>query len=125
MEQQLVDWKRLLPPNMDLIRSQDLSSEGEEPAESERFRIILTLRYHNLRILIHRLIVVKFLDMSGKNTTDDQQLALLQQIGSNSVQICVQSATEIISIVNLVVHAAGVRRTLLGAWWFSLYYSKN
>jgi len=125
MEHQLVEWKSKLPPQMELVQSEGILSANDDVSPSERYRIILTLRYHNLRILIHRLILVKFLDLSGKATADDQQLILLQQIGSNSVKICVQSATEIISIVNIVVHSTGARRTLLGAWWFSLYYTFN
>ncbi|KAF2801274.1 uncharacterized protein BDZ99DRAFT_456469 [Mytilinidion resinicola] len=122
MEQQLMAWERSLPANMALRKSQEISSEEDD---TERYRIILTLRYHNLRILIHRLVVVRFLDTCGKADRDEQELALLRQIGSNSVQICVHSSLEIISIVSTIVHSTGVRQVYLGAWWFSLYYVFN
>ncbi len=123
MEQQLVEWERTLPLNLALRRSQDIPWEEDDGHLLERFRVILTLRYHNSRILLHRPILVKFLDISGKPDSGGQELILLQQIGSNSVQSCVQSSMEIISIVNSIVHSTGKRRGNLGAWWFSLYYS--
>lgn len=125
MEHQLVEWERALPKDMGLRNSRDIPSESGDANQLERYRVIITLRYHNLRILIHRLVVVKFLDACGRTDRDEQELALLQQIGLNSVQICVQSSLEIIAIVNLIVNSTGVRRGFLGAWWFSLYYSMS
>lgn len=122
MERQLIAWERSLPPNMDLRQSQDIPLGDND---YERYRIILTLRYHNLRILIHRIVVVRFLDICGKPDRDENELAMLQQDGLNSVQTCVPSSLEIISIVNTVVHATGARREWLGAWWFSLYYGAS
>ncbi|KAF2501403.1 hypothetical protein BU16DRAFT_450555 [Lophium mytilinum] len=122
MEQQLMEWERSLPANMALRKSQEILSEEDD---TERYRIILTLRYHNLRILIHRLVVVRFLDTCGKADRDEQELALLRQIGLNSVQICAHSSLEIISIVSTIVHSTDVRHEYLGAWWFSLYYVFN
>jgi hypothetical protein len=122
MEGLLVEWKNALPSNLELRQSKDLKT-GEDADPTDRFRTILTLRYQNLRILIHRIILVKFLDLAGTAVTDNQQLILLQQMGSNSVHICVQASTEIISIVNIIAKSTGVQRTFLGAWWFSLYYS--
>lgn len=121
LEHQLMEWERYQSATLSLRKSQEVPLQGDE---NERYRIILTLRYHNLRILIHRLIVVRFIETCGKTDNDEQELALLQQIGSNSVQICVQSSSEIISIVHTIVHSTGARRNWLGAWWFSLYYGQ-
>jgi Fungal specific transcription factor domain/Fungal Zn(2)-Cys(6) binuclear cluster domain len=123
LEQQLAEWKGSLPPSLVLRESQDLSrfGGGELPAY-ERSRVVLTLRYHNVRILVHRLILVRFLDMAGKDDLDEQQFASFQQIGFNSVQTCMHAASEIINSVREVVHSTGFKRTLLGAWWFTLYY---
>lgn len=122
LEQQVMDWERALPASMALWKSQGIPSEEDD---SVKYRIILTLRYHNLHILIHRLVVVRFLDICGKFDRDEQELELLKQIGSNSLQICIRSSLEIISIVNMVVHLTGVCRGYLGAWWFSLYYGMS
>lgn len=125
IEHQLVGWERTLPIDLKLIQSGDIPLDEGGSRSSERFRVILSLRYHNLRILLHRPILVKFLDASGKPDSDHQELALLQQVGSNSIQICVKSCIEIISIVHIIVHSTGERRCSLGAWWFSLYYTFN
>lgn len=91
---------------------------------SWKFRVILTLRYLNLRVLLHRPVLVKFIAASRSPDRDLQDLKLLQQIGMNSMQIITESAMEIIDIVLRVVSEPGWKQSLLGAWWFSLYYSK-
>lgn len=68
--------------------------------------------------------LVKFIAASRSPDRDPQDLKLLQQIGMNSMQIVVESAMEIIDIVWRVVSEPGWKQSLLGAWWFSLYYSK-
>lgn len=130
MEEQLAEWERQLPPALALRHSTEvpLSSASIDPRTPslEKLRIILTLRHHNLRVLLHRPILVSVLDITGKTSQSDRQSAsFLQSIGSNSVQICVQSSMEIISLVNVIVGSTGERRTWLGAWWFSLYYTFN
>ena len=122
MEHHLLEWEGNLPIHLRPRGSQHIPSE-EDADSCERFRVILALRYHNLRILIHRPILVKFLDIAGSHGPDDRELMLLQQVGTNSMQQCVQSSMEIIAIVNQIVHSSGMRRRFLGAWWFSLYYS--
>lgn len=122
MEHQLLEWERKVPVHLSLRRARDIPSE-EDADICERFRILLTLRYHNLRILIHRLVLVKFLDSAGSTTQDQNENVILQQIGSNSVQRCVESSMEIISIVTFLVHSE-MGKKFLGAWWFSLYYSR-
>lgn len=131
MEQQLVDWERFLPPTLGLREVDELATTFDfiDPVTSslKRFRTILALRYHNLRVLLHRPILVKFLDTIGKSVVDSdmQEVSLMQQIGSNSTQICVQSSMKIITIVSTIVASDGPQRTYLGAWWFSLYYTFN
>lgn len=122
MEQQLVKWQQNLPPNLGLRNAQDFPTEN--PGANERFRVILTLRYHNLRILLHRTMLVRFLNLIGGDNLCNQEAPLLQQVGINSVQICIQSSIEIISLVSNIVRFGDNERKMLGAWWFSLYYSK-
>ena len=124
LQKQLNDWKGSLPPSLTIRESQELSGNGGENLPAwERSRVVLTLRYHNVRILVHRLVLVRFLDLAGKENDDEQHIALLQQVGFNSVHICVQAASEIIGLVSLIVHSTGVQRKFLGAWWFTVYYS--
>ena len=124
MEKHLMEWQRTLPNNIRLIKSQHIPFVNENNGHLlERFSVVLTLRYHNLRILLHRPILTKFLELSGQTVYDDQEFELLQGSGCNSVEICVQSSMEIIAIVNQVVVSPRMRESILGAWWFTLYYS--
>jgi len=131
VEQQLNEWEHLLPPSLALRKVEDLAAISEVLDQStfheERFRIILTLRYHNLCVLMHRPILVKFLDVIGRDLLDAevQEVNLMQQIGQNSIHKCVQASMNIIAIVSTIVVSDGYQRNLLGAWWFSLYYTFN
>ncbi|KAF4631594.1 hypothetical protein G7Y89_g6531 [Cudoniella acicularis] len=131
LEQQMVDWERRLPKSLGLPEASHLTitSNVIDPITSSlsRFRIILAVRYLNLRVLLHRPILVKFLDITGNNANDldVQEVNLIQQIGSNSVLVCVESSMKIIAIVSTIVASRGSQRTWLGAWWFSLYYTFN
>ena len=130
IEQQLLSWERSLAPPLQLVSSASLHElPTEQPSLnlqycSWRFRVILTLRYLNVRVLLHRPVLVKFISASRSPDRDSQDLRLLQQIGMNSMQICIESAMEIIDIVFRAVSEPGWKQSLLGAWWFSLYYSK-
>ena len=122
LEQQLADWQRALPPQLFLRSIQDIPDDNSNP--SEKFRIVLTLRYHNLRILLHRSMLVRFLEIIAEGDTESQELVMLQQIGSNSLSICVQSSMDIIAIISTIIQSGDSRRGMLGAWWFTLYYSE-
>lgn len=129
MEQRLFSWERSLDPNLQLISTSQLDGMPRDPITtgfeyySWKLRVILSLRYLNLRVLLHRPVLVKFIAASRCQNRDPQDLKLLQQMGMNSMQICIESAMEIIGIVHGVVSEPGWKHSLLGAWWFSLYYS--
>lgn len=129
LEQHLFSWERSLSHTLQLISSTSIENLPQYQMSSNtqylslKFQVILTLRYLNLRVLLHRPILVKFITASRSPDRDPQDMRLLQQIGMNSLQICADSAMEIIDIVHRVVSDPGWKRSLLGAWWFSLYYS--
>lgn len=156
IEHQLLAWQSSLAPPSGLITPQELAREGGGHGDGDgnfslarRFRVILTLRYHNVRILAHRRILDLYLGslergQGGSRTSskpyyhDDnnhnssssagsqQHDSMLKQVGHRSKGICMQSASDVISIVHMLVHAPEPgRRGLLGAWWFTLYYSKG
>ncbi|RFU80733.1 transcriptional regulatory gal4 [Trichoderma arundinaceum] len=54
-------------------------------------------------------------------TMNSEDAIFLRQFGHGSLQVCLESATEIIAIV----HKMGKKPSLLGAWWFSTYYTFN
>ena len=132
IESLLLEWQQKLHPELKLIAAENLDP-GHLPPEADgnaeqwqrlRLRFILTLRYTNMRILLHRTILVKFLD--GLNgAQDSQDASLLQQVGMDSIQIAIRSAKEIVRLIHHITQNDGHHkmRGLLGAWWFSLYYS--
>lgn len=133
IESQLAEWQQTgLPHDLKLISLADLNFDRlppEDEAMSEqwrriRLRFVLTLRYANVRILLHRTVLVKFLE-GPEDSQDSQDTTLLHGVGWNSIEIAKRSAKEIICLVHLVVQSpvTSKKRGLLGAWWFSLYYS--
>lgn len=155
IEHQLLAWQSSLAPPSGLITPQELAREGEGHGDgngnfslTRRFRVILTLRYHNVRILAHRRMLDLYLGSlergqggsrtsskpyyhdnnhnSSSSAGSQQHDSMLKQVGHRSKGICMQSASDVISIVHMLVRAPEPgRRGLLGAWWFTLYYSKG
>lgn len=122
IEHQLLEWQASLSPLSSLVTHSELRNEDDISLE-RRFRVILTLRYHNVRILAHRRMLDLYLSSierggQGYHAED----SMLKQVGQRSKSICLQSASELIGIVNLLMHSNEGKRGLLGAWWFTLYY---
>ncbi|KIW21196.1 hypothetical protein PV08_01776 [Exophiala spinifera] len=129
-ETQLIEWKNQTLPSLSLricntpLCSKDLDKFDANDKITERFNLVLSLRFHNLHILLHRPILEKLLDTHG-GPGNDAETTMMHQVCINSVENCVDSAMIIISIVHTVVLASGWRRDLLGAWNYSLFYTFN
>jgi hypothetical protein len=121
-EQKFLGWQCSLPATMVLV-DQNFLTLGNSHQEVLRYRFILTVRFLNLRILAHRPVLCKYLEFIGTVKPDAHQLAVLRQVGGSSLQICAESALTIIALMRAVLTLAEPPRHLLGAWWFSLYYS--
>ncbi|RAQ46927.1 C6 transcription factor [Aspergillus flavus] len=129
IENQLLSWVMALPNNLRQLSLQDLREEvGQSNSQPRlfplKFRVILTLRYLHIQILLHRPILVKFLDASHASGLEPGEERVLNEIGYSSMKKCVESAMGIIDMIHELVCATGWQRDLLGAWWYSLYYSK-
>ncbi|RHZ58559.1 hypothetical protein CDV55_105521 [Aspergillus turcosus] len=130
IENQLFSWVMALPESLRQLTLQGLREEIEQSENQPRpyslkFRVILTLRYLHIQILLHRPILVKFLDASLASGLEPGQERILNEIGYSSMKKCVESAMGIIDIIHELVSATGWQRDLLGAWWYSLYYTFN
>ncbi|KIX09394.1 uncharacterized protein Z518_00473 [Rhinocladiella mackenziei CBS 650.93] len=131
IEQQLLTWEQNLCPDLQILTHYDLAAQTGQPdldhtqRTRQRLRTILTLRYLNIRLLLHRPILVKFLDSRNGVKRDTNEMKMLQQIGSHSIQVSMCTASEIISIVHMIVTATGYQRKLVGAWWYTLYFTFN
>ncbi|KUL87719.1 hypothetical protein ZTR_05827 [Talaromyces verruculosus] len=123
MRHLLEEWTEQLPKHMGIIQAQNYISQLSNDPVVDRFRAILTLRYHNIRLLIHRVVLVRLCDSLGDFDTRNHDILALQDVAWSTLQIAAESATEIINVVSAVVESDWVRRGLLGAWWFTLYYS--
>ncbi|GIK05786.1 hypothetical protein Aspvir_009899 [Aspergillus viridinutans] len=130
IENQLFSWVMALPESLHQLTLQGLreeikQSENQPRPFSLKSRVILTLRYLHTQILLHRPILVKFLDASLASGLEPGQERILNEIGHSSMNKCVESAMNIIDIIHELVSATGWQRDLLGAWWYSLYYTFN
>lgn len=128
IEEKLCGWKRSLPEKL-LLRpweDQEASRWSCPPYHPifARLSVVAQLRYLNVRILLHRPILNHLLQRgqlplgldSVENTSD-----FADEMSKSSVTTCQDSAMEIIDIVHRVSRST----TLLGAWWFSIYYSES
>jgi hypothetical protein len=120
-EQKLLEWRSKLPVCLSLVQHEDVLNHHDTPIT--RFRVVLTLRYLNLRILVHRPMLQEYL--AGIEKPDFQRhSATLFQIGSSSLAACVHSAVEVVEIASTIICSDSGLRPLLGAWWFCLFYGK-
>lgn len=124
IEHQLLEWQASLPPLLSLTNPAEIRNDNDF-CLGQRFRVILTLRHHNVRLLAHRRIFDLYLSCIEKGRGHDAHESMLIQIGERSKNTCLQTASELISIVNIITHSPQPKCGLLGAWWFTLYYSKD
>ncbi|KAK6074422.1 fungal specific transcription factor domain-containing protein [Seiridium cupressi] len=124
IEQQFLEWESSLNPVLALIQAQELSFNTTYTL-ARRLRVILTLRFHNLCILAYRPYLDFYLNKLGGQPVTNSGTSIFIQIGGRNVQTCFQSASTIIGIVHSITHSAGPSLKLLGAWWFTLYYTFN
>ena len=129
-ERQLEEWRYITVPSLGMklwhepLLQADLAQLDLESTIRHRFGIVLSVRYHNLRILLYRKFLEGFLDAYYAEDSASQENKLAQQMGLTGVQNCVESAKSIISTVHTITSSGGWHRGLLGAWNYSLYYSK-
>ena len=121
LETDLLKWKRQLPKELPLQPCISTPIESEQAPIFERLNLIMTLRYLNTRVLLHRPVLTHFLRHIYDQNVDLEGNDFLVQCSRYSLQVCIDSAAEIIS----TTEKKGTRPYLLGAWWFTLYYSQS
>lgn len=125
LEQRLHDWRQGLPQRLTLHTADTVSSsEDILDRKLERFRLILSLRYLNLELLVHRPMLTSSLMTcsvsSGPLHTSQDSVNHMQ---TSFNKVCVLRAEDIIDIIHKVLVRPDPGRDLIGAWWFTLYYS--
>ncbi|KIW18541.1 hypothetical protein PV08_02829 [Exophiala spinifera] len=110
----------------DPLRPSELSQMKREETVTHRFNIVISLRYHNLRILLYRPILEAFLDAHGSSRMkDSSKMDVSHQVGVSSISSCVDSAMVIISVIHTIVTSEEWHPNLLGAWNYSAFYTFN
>jgi hypothetical protein len=109
---------------MTLMKAADCIADIGKNPTIDRFRIILTMRYHNLRLLIHRAILLRLCELIDDcDDARNSDTLVLQDIARSTAYISIESATEMIGIVRTLVETQWAQRGLLGVWWCALYHS--
>lgn len=119
LEERLKKWRDGLPPCMDLTKVSSSATDG-----AFRLATILRLRYLNVRSLIHRSVisgVMRSVSSTDRNASSSPSLDLAR---TASLETYVISSLETIDIIHNTTDSTSARPKALGAWWFSLYYSK-
>lgn len=130
-ERQLEDWRISIVPSLGIrlwhepLLPENLAQLDSESTIRHRFGIVLSVRYHNLRILLYRRFLECYLDSYSSEDPLSLDNKLFQRMGFTGVQNCVDSAMSMISTVHTITSSGGWHRGLLGAWYYSLYYSKS
>jgi hypothetical protein len=124
IEHHLLEWQASLPPLLTLTNPSEVRND-DDFSFARRFRVILTLRHHNVLLLAHRRIFDLYLAGIERGRAYDSNESMLIQVGERSKTASFQAASELISMVNIITHSPQPKCDLLGAWWFTLYYSKS
>ncbi|KAK1996670.1 fungal-specific transcription factor domain-containing protein [Colletotrichum falcatum] len=124
--QKLSDWQASLPLSMQLVEPSEVTN-SDTKLRLLKFRVILTLRHHNLQILSHRPILDRCLQALDGSPQSPQEAATLQQALHLSKTVCLRSADATIRLVEACKLANDAQPTFsfLGAWWFTLYFTFN
>lgn len=124
LEETLTNWRRDLPEAL-LSQPSKIIQTNPWPVSSQdflsaRLSVITQLRYHNVRILLHRANLQTCLQKLQVSQGVAEESFLLA-VYPASVAICRQSAVEIID----TIHKLSENTQLLGARWFSIYYGAS
>lgn len=129
-ERLLDEWRFSIVPSLGIrlwhepLLSENVAQLDPESTIRHRFGIVLSVRYHNLRILLYRRFLESYLDSYHAEDPISLDNKLVQQMAFTGVQNCVESAISIISTLHTITSCGGWHQGLLGAWYYSLYYSK-
>ncbi|KAJ5512005.1 hypothetical protein N7453_004108 [Penicillium expansum] len=131
-QRQLNEWRTQLVPSLGLhIHERLMTPEDVKHMDPHfmiryRFDIVLSIRYHNLRILLHRRRLESLLEtlwLPSDMPTEDKRIFMPMDLAS--VHSCLESASSIIAIVHSFTTSTVRHHEFLGAWNYTLYYTFN
>ncbi|KAF4336579.1 transcriptional regulatory [Fusarium beomiforme] len=114
-------WAANLPPHLQLCDPE--SDVLFQNTKLNRLRVILTMRYHNLSILIHKpLLSATIRHLFRPEGARRESPSYLIQLAMAEAHECIRSAQLTIDIVHSVISADSTSKNNLGVWYFTLYY---
>jgi hypothetical protein len=117
VDQDLTKWRQQLPPGLSEVTTSELERlQSIGDMVTYRFRTILTLRYLNVRTLLHRAVLLRLLESPPHPSHTD----LTFNMSVSSMKVCVESAMASIGIISYATN----QQNLLPIWWYSVYFSK-
>jgi hypothetical protein len=120
----LAQWQDNLPTRLKIITSRDSVEDVPPTLENVRLRVLLSLRCLGARILVLRPVLNQFLDLPATTASNEHQLQWLRSSGAILLTDMVRTCTDVLHIgKNIILAASRNDQNLLGAWWFSCYYS--
>lgn len=117
-------WAGSLPPYLRLC-GPELNMPSEN-SHVNRLRVIITLRYHNLGILIHKpLLSATISNIFLKERVPGETPPYLMQLAMAEAHECVRSAENTIDIVFKIVSVDPSSNNNLGMAFYTLYYGQS
>jgi hypothetical protein len=114
-------WSTGLPPYLRLFESN--AETLLENNQTNRLRVILTLRYHNLNILIHRpLLGSTVRHLFGGDQMSVGNPTYLIQLAMGEAHECIRSAQSTIELAYNIISVDQTGRNNLGMGYYTLYY---
>lgn len=124
----LAQWQDRLPPGLRIINCESETLDEDHLVISQgtlRFRVLLSLRYLGARVLILRPVLTNFLDTTCILASSEHQARWLRKCGAGLLEDLVHTCRAVFQISKKILAGTRNDQNLLGAWWFSCYYSKS
>ncbi|OJJ04195.1 hypothetical protein ASPVEDRAFT_136194 [Aspergillus versicolor CBS 583.65] len=126
MRQELRRWRSSLPSYLALCEPESSGLSRSESSDSDRLRVILTLRYHFVNILIHRpLLCTTLRYLTMKRPAAGGPLPYRIQLAMAEAHECIRSAENTIEIVHAVLSSPNPSYNKLDVWFFTLFHVFN
>jgi hypothetical protein len=120
----LAQWQDDLPSSLKIITSRDTLDDVPLTLGTTRFRVLLSLRYLGARVLLLRPALSQFLDLPVTTGSNEHQSEWLRNSGASLLADLVRTCSDVLQISKTILIGSKKDQNLLGAWWFSCYYSE-
>ncbi|KAH7028917.1 fungal-specific transcription factor domain-containing protein [Microdochium trichocladiopsis] len=116
-------WAAGLPPHLQLIEPDSPLLSQSKP--EHRARTILTMRYHNLTILIHKPLLsatLRYLFPPKGVGHVGMPMPYLIQLAIAEAHECIRAAQNTIDMIHAIITNDQSGKNNLGVWYYTLYY---